>query len=286
MTEETDAYGAAPRPGLDREGFILREGSLARVPPAFRPVVDAARDRVVDVFGTRLHSAYVYGSIPRGTARVGHSDLDLLLALREEPTETDRAAARALDSALDNEFGQIDGSGTLLVSRAQVLSDLERHDLGWFVACLCTPLHGEDLARHLPRYRPDSLLARETNGDLAPCLPRWRRLIAEATASGAPPGAVRARVRVISRRLVRTGFTLVMPRWEGWTSDLHEMAEAFAAYYPEWGPRMREAAALGLRPTDDPAVLRSFLCSHVEELGVWLSAEYARVHGVKAPRPG
>lgn len=92
-------------------------------------------------------------------------------------------------------------------------------------------------------------------------------------------------MRGISRRLVRTGFTLVMPRWQGWTSDLDEMAGAFAAYYPEWGPRMREAAALGQEPTDDPAVLRSFLRSHVEELGSWLAGEYARVHGVKAPRP-
>ncbi|MGW1714875.1 nucleotidyltransferase [Streptomyces sp. NPDC002156] len=271
--------------GLDEQGFIAREGSRARVPPAFLPVVGAARDRIADLFGGRLHSAYLYGSIPRGTARVGRSDLDLLLALREEPTEADRAAAQALDDALDAEFVQIDGAGTLLVSRAQVLSKLERHDLGWFVACLCTPLLGEDLAGHLPRYRPDSLLARETNGDLDLCLPRWRRLIAEATAPGAPAGAVRVRVRGISRRLVRTGFTLVMPRWQGWTSDLYEMAGAFAAYYPEWGPRMAEAAALGLRPTDDPAVLRSFLRSHVEELGSWMAGEYARVHGVKAPRP-
>ncbi|WP_105970984.1 nucleotidyltransferase domain-containing protein [Streptomyces geranii] len=277
--------GKVPVKGLDEQGFIVREGSLARVPPVFRPVVDAARARVHGVFGDRLHSAYLYGSIPRGTARVGVSDLDLLLALGEEPTEADRAAAQALDEALDAEFGQIDGAGTLLVSRAQVLSDLERHDLGWFLACLCTPLLGEDLAAHLPRYRPDSLLARETNGDLPLCLPRWRRLIAEATAPGAPEGDVRVRVRGISRRLVRTGFTLVMPRWQGWTSDLEEMAGAFASYYPEWGPRMAEAAALGLRPTDDPAVLRSFLHTHVEELGGWLAEEYARVHGVKAPRP-
>ncbi|KOV60275.1 nucleotidyltransferase [Streptomyces sp. NRRL WC-3618] len=271
---------------MDGQGLIAREGSLARVPHAFRPVVAAARDRTADIFGERLHSAYLYGSIPRGTARVGRSDLDLLIVLREEPTEGDRAAAGALDAALDGEFEQIDGSGTLLVSRAQVLSDLERHDLGWFLACLCTPLLGADLAGHLPRYRPDSLLARETNGDLAVCLPRWQRLIAEATAPGAPPGAVRVRVRGISRRIVRTGFTLVMPRWDGWTSDLYEMAEAFAAYYPEWGPRMRQAAALGHEPTDDPAVLRSFLRSHVEELGPWLVEEYTRVHGVKAARPG
>ncbi|GAA3147353.1 hypothetical protein GCM10010521_38260 [Streptomyces rameus] len=49
------------RRGLDAQGFIEREGSLARVPDAFRPVVAAARDRIPDVFGPRLHSAYVYG---------------------------------------------------------------------------------------------------------------------------------------------------------------------------------------------------------------------------------
>jgi hypothetical protein len=266
------------RPGLDAQGFIVREGSLGRIPHAFRPVVATARDRLLDVFGARLHSAYLYGSIPRGSARVGRSDLDLLVALHEEPTDTDREDARALDAALDKEFPQIDGSGTLLDSRSRLLSDLERHDLGWFVACLCTPLLGEDLAEYLPRYRPDSLLARETNGDLALLLPRWRDRIA-ATAD--TDEARRPLVRFMSRRLVRTAFTLVMPRWNGWTSDLREMAEVFAAYYPARAEQLRKAAVLGYEPTGDPAVLRSY----VDDLGPWLAEEYARVHGVKAPRP-
>ncbi|MCX4699041.1 nucleotidyltransferase domain-containing protein [Streptomyces sp. NBC_01373] len=265
-------------PGLDTQGFIEREGSLGRIPHAFRPVVAAARDRLLDVFGARLHSAYLYGSIPRGTARVGRSDLDLLLALREEPTDADRDDARDVDETLDKEFPQIDGSGTLLVSRAQALSDLETYDLGWFIACLCTPLLGEDLAEYLPRYRPDTLLARETNGDLALLLPRWRERIAAADDTEA---ALRPLVRFMSRRLVRTAFTLVMPRWNGWTSDLREMAEAFAEYYPARAEQLRAAAALGFEPAGDAAVLRSY----VDDLGPWLAEEYARVHGVKTPRP-
>jgi uncharacterized protein len=266
------------RPGLDEQGFIAREGSLARVPGVFRPVVAAARDRLAAVFGPRLHSAYLYGSIPRGTARVGRSDLDLLAVLREEPTEADREAARTLDEAVDKEFRQIDGVGTLLSSRDRALSELERYDLGWFVACLCTPLLGDDLAEYLPRYRPDSLLARETNGDLALWLPRWRERIADAEDT---EEARRPLVRFMSRHLVRTGFTLVMPRWNGWTSDLHEMAEAFGTYYPQRAAQLRRAAEYGYEPVGDPDVLRPY----VGDLGPWLAAEYARVHGVKAPRP-
>ncbi|MYX96350.1 nucleotidyltransferase [Streptomyces sp. SID486] len=269
---------AVHRPGLDARGFIEREGSLARVPDAFRPVVAAARDRILDVLGPRLHSAYLYGSVPRGTARVGRSDLDLLIALREEPADADRDAVRALGEAVDEEYGQIGGVGILLYGRERLLSEPERYDLGWFVACLCTPLLGEDLAEHLPRYRPDSLLARETNGDLARWLPRWRERIAGAQDT---EEARRPLVRFMSRHLVRTGFTLVMPRWQGWTSDLCEMAEVFAAYHPERAAQLRAAARRGLDPVGDPAVLRTY----VDDLGPWLAEEYARVHGTKAPRP-
>ncbi|MFJ5260953.1 nucleotidyltransferase domain-containing protein [Streptomyces sp. NPDC088387] len=264
--------------GLDPEGHIAPEGSLTRVPHAFGPVVAAARDRIPEVFGARLNGAYLYGSIPRGTARVGRSDLDLLVVLRDGPTDSDRADRQALDEALDEEFPQIDGAASLLAGRAQVLSEPERYDLGWFVACLCTPLLGEDLSAHLPRYRPDTLLARETNGDLALLLPRWRERI---VAAGDSEAALRRLVRYMSRHLVRTGFTLVMPRWNGWTSDLREMAGAFAGYYPARGDEMCAAAARGLDPVGDAAVLRAY----VDDLGPWLAGEYARVHGVKAPRP-
>jgi len=267
------------RKGLDEDGFIAREGDLARVPEAFAPVVAAAREGIGEAFGPdRLHSSYLYGSIPRGTAVPGVSDLDVLLALHGEPAEPDRAAARRLEAALDAGFPQLNGAGILLYSTATLLSDLERHDLGWFVACLCTPLAGPDLGAQLPRYRPTSLLARETNGDLGDELPRWRdRLRAERTDAG-----LRALSRSVGRRTVRTGFTLVMPRWGGWTSDLGESAAVFSRYYPARAEQMAAAAALGRTPGADRAVLTML----IDDLGPWLAAEYAAVHGRKAPRAG
>ena len=204
--------------GLDHDGFIEREGDLARVPQAFAPVIEATKAAILRAFGpSRLHSAYLYGSIPRGTAVPEVSDLDVLLALHDEPTDGDRAAASRLENDLDVKFPQIDGVGILLYSTATLLSDIERNDLGWFVACLCTPLIGEDLAARLPRYRPTSLLARETNGDLGDLLPHWRDRLGEAR-TGA---SLHVLSRGVGRCLVRTGFTLVMPRWGGWTSDPH-----------------------------------------------------------------
>ncbi|MER7724128.1 hypothetical protein [Streptomyces sp. NPDC096323] len=152
--------------------------------------------------------------------------------------------------------------------------------MGFFVACLCTPLPGDDLAARLPHYRPASLLARETNGDLCLALPRRRRRAAEATTDAAR----RSLSRDVARRIVRTGFTLVMPQRGGWTSDLAESAEPFARYrpdLPERAAQMRLAARAGRTPTADPAILSML----VDDLAPWLAAEHIALHGEKAPCP-
>ncbi|GLX20681.1 nucleotidyltransferase domain-containing protein [Streptomyces lavendulae] len=262
--------------GLDAYGYFEREGSLGRVRPEFAGLVAATRARVAEAYGRRLHSAYLYGSVPRGTARPGRSDLDLLIALHREPGDEDRDTAEVLARGLDQDFPQIDGVGVLLYGKERLLSEQERYDLGWFLACLCTPLLGDDLAEHLPRYRPDSLLAREANGDLAALLPRWRARFEAAS----EPAEFRRMNRFFSRHLVRTAFTLVMPRWGGWTSDLAESAEVFGGYYPERAAQLRRAAAVALDPVDDPAVARSYL----DDLGPWLADEYTARHGTKTPR--
>ncbi len=264
--------------GLAPDGTIAREGSLERVPAAFAPVVAAARDQVTAAFGGGLlHSAYLYGSIPRGTAVPGVSDLDVQVVTRGEPTPADAAAAERIEAAIDRSFPQVNGVGVLLASAGLLLSEIERYDGGFFVACLCTPLLGEDLAARLPGYRPTSLLARETNGDLRVRLPEWRARVAGAVTDADR----RALSRGVARKLVRTGFTLVMPRWDGWTSDLERSAEIFGSYYPGRAGQMRAAAGVARAPSADPAVLRKF----IEDLGPWLAAEYTAVHGERAPRP-
>ena len=108
-------------------------------------------------------------------------------------------------------------------------------------------------------------------------LPRWRARAADA----ATDADRRTLSRAIARRLVRTGFTLIMPRWGGWTSDLDRSARLFARYYPERAGQLRRAAVIARTPSADPAALTML----IDDLGPWLAAEYAAVHGEKAPRP-
>ena len=70
---------------LDPEGYILPEADLAKVPPEYRGVPQAAAAQLGRELGPRLHSGYLYGSVVRGNAVPGRSDLDILAVLRAPP---------------------------------------------------------------------------------------------------------------------------------------------------------------------------------------------------------
>ena len=308
--------------GLGSDGRIRREGSLDGAPPAFGPVVADVRGLVAARLGTRLHSAYLYGSIPRGTAVPGISDLDAVILLRDDPPDTDihanaadvyahaaeladvparrrrgdavpadavpadAAAVAQIAVALDERHEIIDGAGLLCWPVSRILDPAERYALGFFLACLCTPLLGEDVARWLPRYRPTRRLARDTNGDIAAFLGRARADLDRADRARADldradrdrGGDIRRLCRSVTRKLVRTGFTLVMPRWGGWTSDLFVAARVFGEYYPAQAEAMADAAVLARAPAGDAAVVSDLIGG----LGGWLAREYGRTIGVKA----
>ena len=78
---------------LDPEGYIVPEADLANVQPAYRGVPEAAADLLVRELGPRLHSGYLYGSVVRGNAVPGRSDLDLVAVLWTPAEAADRLAA-------------------------------------------------------------------------------------------------------------------------------------------------------------------------------------------------
>jgi hypothetical protein len=254
--------------GLDDTGHIRREGALTLIGPEFAAIVAALRGQARAAY-PRMNGLYLYGTVPRGTARVGSSDLDVVVILQGEPTSEDRASADSIEAALDQEHPEIDGVGILLFSRDRILSDAERYDLGFFVACLCTPLDGEDLAGLLPRYRPTARLARDTNGDIAAALDRTRTRLA----SGDDPTRL---ARGLARKLIRTAFSLVMPRWGGWTSDMELSHAVVTGYYPEWDAPLRQAIeqARAPRGSEVPSLLA---------FGEKISREYAVQVGLKPP---
>lgn len=253
--------------GLDEHGFVRREGSRERVQPAFEDVVQGYVAAVRAGFGPDLDSAYLYGSIPRGTARPGVSDLDGQVALTREPTEADRARLDAVEKRLEAAYPQVSVVEIHLDSRAKLVDPRLRHDEGFHVRVLCTPVWGPDAGVEVEPHRPDLDLARGVQGDWRGALDRLRERADDlVVGGGAAATERRALCRSTGRRLARIAFSWVMPRWGGWTSDPVAMAQVVTHHEPGWAGPMADAAYLGWSGVDDLRPARRLLGGWAEEL--------------------
>jgi uncharacterized protein len=247
--------------GLDGEGFIRREGDLGLVRAPFAALVEDFRRAAQRAFAGRgLDSLYLYGSIPRGTARPGWSDLDGQVLLDRDPTEADRATVRDLEASLAAEHPEVSDVGILLDSRAALVDPADRHDGGFHLRVLCTPLWGPDAGQDVAPHRPDWDLARHVQGD-------WRGAFARLRArAAAPVQDHQVLCRAVGRRLTRVAFTWVMPRWGGWTSDPRTALDVVAEHEPAWAEPMALAVRLGWEGVDDIDAARELLGGFTDTL--------------------
>ncbi|QDP95333.1 nucleotidyltransferase domain-containing protein [Microlunatus elymi] len=262
--------------GLDEHGRIRREGDINRVDAAFAPLVAEAASALRQLLDRRLHSIYLYGSIPRGTAVVGQSDLDMEVVLHSEPTETDRTAIGRLAAELDQDTDLVNEVGIIVAGRPRLLSAAERYDNAFQISCLCTPLWGPDLADELPDQYPSIELARHITSGTQAAFTRLTAALNEPTTSR--PDFIRQRV---GRRITRLAYTCVLFRWPGWTSDPITMQRVITAFYPGHTDEVAASIRLGWgRLTGNPPDTLDDHHKAVELLtnsAPWWTSEHHRV---------
>jgi len=131
---------------------------------AFAPVVRDACATLQQGAGALLHSLYLYGSVARGEARPGASDLDLTLVLQRTPTPADSAQLERLRQALQQRHAAVVSKvdfdiGTL----AQVLAPAQRCSWGYWLKHHCRCLAGTDLAARFDALAPSRGIALAVN---------------------------------------------------------------------------------------------------------------------------
>jgi uncharacterized protein len=240
---------------LDPEGYIRPEADLANVQPEYQGVPDAAAGLLADEFGSHLHSAYLYGSVVRGNAVPGRSDVDLAAVLLAAPTDEDRTRADRAERALVDRFPVLFGAGVGLTHLQEVRSPAQRYAWQVFLRELAVCICGEDLRPGLPRTRPSAAVAAGFHDDTRAVLARARELLGTST----DPEVVRGVCRVASRRMLQVAFAVVMAREGVWATVLEEQAAVVGAAFPRWAQAARRAAGQGRRPVADAGVVRELL---------------------------
>jgi uncharacterized protein len=224
------------------------------------------------VLGPRLHSAYLYGSVARGDAVPGRSDLDLVAVLTGPPSEADRAAADRAARDLEARVGLLSGAAVVLGSLAEVTAPDQRY--GWqpFLRELSFRIAGTDLRPGFPRTRPSPELAAGFHADTPAVLARARVVLA---GPDPPPGKARAAARL----LVRAAFAVVMAADGVWATVLEEQAAIVARAVPAWAGPVALAVSLGRAADPDPSAVLGLLATF------WPEVEAAMSHAFEPSRP-
>jgi hypothetical protein len=251
-----------PAEGVDGDGVIVTGAAVDRVPAVYRPVVEDCTAVLTEVFGGRLHSLYLYGSVATGQARPPESDVDLIPiwvgSVAPEGVADVAAALSRRHCGLAREVGL--APATL----AEVRSD-GRDGLGLrcFLRHYCVCLAGTDLRPSLPACRASRAVAEGFNDDVPRLVRRWRSELEAAQT----PDEVALVARAAARKLLLVAATLESAEHGGWTTDRRTGATMLAAHHPQWAVTARQAVDWCAHP-DRPT---AHDVHRLLDLGDWLA---------------
>ena len=246
----------------DEQGCLINESRVSSIQAPWLAAVDDAKERCIRHFSDRLQSLYLRGSVPRGLAVEGVSDIDFVVLLhddadaRPDDLEWANTARKELKKlhpfASDIEYAVSPTAEYLGYPIAKVTLKVR--------ACL---LHGEELAGSLAPVKPDASLARALDY-------RLEESLAQFTVEARPPAELQPdAVRWIAKRIVRSGMSLVLARTHRFSPDLYPQYRAFSEFYPQREANMRRTLELAInadfRSPDDDSLLSEF--------GPWMVGE-------------
>ena len=243
----------------DENGDFISDSSADKITPPWCEAVEYARQLEVRHLGDRLHSLYLRGSIARGTALPGRSDLDLF-AVVFNGHHTDSSSSRPQFQDVLRRFPFITSVESSHITLAEVFGPFHYYRFMMKISAVC--IHGQDL---LPEISP-------CNAN-APIAGEWFRIfphlvdhfVKEMDECNDEDSRTRL-CHEMMKGFLRAGMLLVMKRRHGYTRDLYPSYECFSRYYPEKEPAMRRCLELAVNPISTPQMLLPF----VKDLAGWM----------------
>lgn len=253
--------------GLDSQGYIKTDVSSDKIKPRYILVLKNIEEELFRCFPTNIHSIYVYGSVATGKAKNKISDLDLLIVFKKKLNTVEKKKLAGIQNDLTgqhiNSFREI---GLESIDLPFVLR--KNHEAGYqcFIKHLCVFCWGKNLQDQFPKFKPDINVAYEFNGDLNKNLKKVKDKFKKTVNSA----EYLLLMKSTMKKMIRTAFSLVMPRDKSWTTDLKTMSKAFIKYNPE----KEDDILTALKWTKSLPQERKLVFKFIDDFGGWLIREF------------
>ncbi len=241
---------------VDQKGRILNDASAELIDPLFCHAIAQAVDAYRRNLKDDLHSIYVTGSVARGRAVAGQSNLDMAAILKPGVSPgpdhnhwlgiggcaagAGQAAAREITLSL---YAWTDVfPGTKRFSRPAFI-------LGTGAVCVCGP----DVEPQTPRLPLCPAIANDDVIVIEDILSETRETLT------ADPATARRQCRRVMRAILHAAFALVTLEESEHTRDLDLARDLFLLHHPEHRADLSRAFSLAVEPSSDPETVLALL---------------------------
>lgn len=253
--------------GVDENGIIITEVSIDKITPPFKIIVDKVLHAILADPASQLDSVYLYGSIATGKAVKGKSDLDIIVVFKEKANDELLKKISSLEAKLTKEYELIFRDVGLATTHVDdALSEKERLGGLCFLKHLSVCIYGDDITKNVSGFKPTKAVAKGFNGDIAKSLKSLKEKIKNAISGQ----EVKKVSQLLAKKIIRTAFSLVMPRAASWTTNLQTSVETFLQYYPEKTKEMNTVLGWSKIGTDDKEEILKF----INTFGLWLTQKF------------
>ncbi|MBA3732790.1 hypothetical protein H0W91_00205 [Patescibacteria group bacterium] len=241
----------------DKEGFLANPASPEKIQDEWKPIVEDIVNAYKVQYKDKLHSVYVRGSVGKGNAVQGISDVDTFAYVSLQKREIDKDWISSCDKELQVKYPFVQD----IELEVNPIEDADKNRL-YILQSAC--LYGDDLNKSMSKIK----VGKETLGHVY-SLGKNLKYIDEWILKPHESESIKNTCAWIMKRFIRTGIELTMERAGLYTRDLYPSYKIFSEYYPEKEPEMKEALYLVLNPTDDLEIIKK-VCNN---LGMWLEEQ-------------
>jgi len=243
---------------MTKEGYIINPTSTAFIPIKWLPLVNEVVEMIKEKYGNDLHSIYLRGSVARGAAVDGFSDLDIFVLLHQPNVRWEAASWLSKYSEIwSNSFG--------FVKKVEVMCSTFSENmytsnpaLAMIIKTQSLLLFGSAISEKIPSFKPSKEM-----------MLNYRWLAEDLATFFAKAKPQTEDVQEITKVMIRCGFEIVMQRSGKYTVDLFPSYQVFAEYYPKRSSEMKSILFYYLNPAQDLEALTSIL----RDLGDWMVLE-------------
>lgn len=249
----------------DEYDFLINDTNSEKISAEFLPIINEVQHIIVNTLHESIHSIYLSGSIPRGVASPGVSDLDIFAILKPNYYDDSLAILQEKCRALLSTYhvvSKIDVEVwsfidifplTMNPNHIQIKETLSEFEIILKIASLC--IFGNDLSQFIPPIKPSIALANDEISRIKMDIDQAKTSILAAKNTS----EVNYWCKRVMKNIVRGGFCLCIPTIKEYTRDINLCTRTFAKNFPNYVHDIEKALFLIKNPSSNALDIIKFL---------------------------